>query len=82
MKTGVGLLASEIDGKVGLVCVVSDSLIKEKNISAGKIVGDVAKILGGGGGGKPHLATAGAKDVSKIGEALKQFEQIVGKYLN
>jgi alanyl-tRNA synthetase len=82
MKTGVGLLASEIDGKVGLVCVVSDSLIKEKNISAGKIVGDVAKILGGGGGGKPHLATAGAKDVSKIEEALKQFEQIVGKYLN
>jgi alanyl-tRNA synthetase len=82
IKTGVGLLASEIDGKVGLVCVVSDNLIKEKNISAGKIVGDVAKLLGGGGGGKAHLATAGAKDVSKISDALKQFEQIVGKYLN
>lgn len=81
MKSGVGLLVAEFDGKVGLVCVVSDELIKGKNLSAGKIVGDVAKLLGGGGGGKPHLATAGAKDVSKIGEALKQFEQIVAKYL-
>lgn len=82
MKSGVGLLAAEIEGKVGLVCVISDNLIKEKSLSAGKIVGDVAKLLGGGGGGKPHLATAGAKDVSKISEALNQFEQIVSKYLN
>ncbi|MCK9211064.1 MAG: alanine--tRNA ligase [Ignavibacteriaceae bacterium] len=77
IKSGIGLLASEIEGKVGLVCVVSDDLIKEKKFSAGKIVGEVAKILGGAGGGRPHLATAGGKDVTKIDEALKQVDEIV-----
>ncbi|MFA6596821.1 MAG: alanine--tRNA ligase, partial [Ignavibacteriaceae bacterium] len=77
IKSGVGLLASEIEGKVGLVCVVSDDLIKEKKLSAGKIVGETAKILGGAGGGRSHLATAGGKDVSKIDEALKQVDEIV-----
>jgi len=77
IKSGIGLLASELEGKVGLVCVVSDDLLKEKKFSAGKIVGEVAKILGGAGGGRPHLATAGGKDVTKIDEALKQVDEIV-----
>lgn len=81
IKSGLGLLVSKLDEKVGLVCVVSDDLIKEKKLSAGKIVGDVAKLLGGGGGGKPHLATAGAKDISGIDTALSQFAEIVKKYL-
>jgi len=73
LKTdGIGLLASEqTDGKVLLVCVVSDNLTSQ--YSAGKLVGEVAKKLGGGGGGKAHLATAGAKDASKIQEILKEF---------
>jgi alanyl-tRNA synthetase len=81
MKDGVGLLISEIDDKLNLVCVVSDSLIKEKKLNAGKIVGEVAKIVGGNGGGRPHLATAGGKDISKLNDALNQFEKIVNQYL-
>ena len=77
IKDGVGLMVSELDGKVGLVCVVSDSLIKEKKLSAGKIVGEAAKIVGGGGGGRPHLATAGGKDVSKIDELLIKVEEFI-----
>lgn len=77
IKDGVGLMVSELDGKVGLVCVVSDSLIKEKKLSAGKIVGEAAKIVGGGGGGRPHLATAGGKDVSKIDELLLKVEEFI-----
>ncbi|MBK7980901.1 MAG: alanine--tRNA ligase [Ignavibacteriae bacterium] len=77
MKSGVGVLISEIDEKVGIVCVVSDDLIKDKKILAGKIVGDIAKIVGGGGGGRPHLATAGGKDVSKIAEALNKVEEFI-----
>jgi alanyl-tRNA synthetase len=76
MKNGVGILISEIDGKVGIVAVVSDDLIKEKKILAGNIVKEIAKIVGGSGGGKPHLATAGGKDVSKIDEALKAVERV------
>jgi alanyl-tRNA synthetase len=78
---GVGLLYSVIDEKVALVAVVSDDLVKEKKLSAGKIAGDTAKILGGGGGGKPHLATAGGKDISKIDEALSALPGIIEKYL-
>jgi len=63
-----------IDGKINLVCSVSDNLIKEKNLNAGKLIAEVAKELGGGGGGRPQLATAGGKDVSKLDEALKKFE--------
>ncbi len=45
------------------------------------MAGDIAKLLGGGGGGKPHLATAGGKDVSKIDEALAALPGIIQKYL-
>ena len=77
LGSGVGVLASVIDGKVALVCVVTDDLIKQKNLQAGKIVGEMAKRVGGGGGGKPHLATAGGKDVAKLGEALRRTPEIV-----
>jgi len=77
IKSGVGVLISEFEGKVGIVAVVSDDLIKGKKISAGKIVGEIAKLVGGGGGGKAHLATAGGKDTAKIGEALEKIESIV-----
>ncbi|MDX9923329.1 MAG: alanine--tRNA ligase [Ignavibacteriaceae bacterium] len=79
MNSGIGLLISAIDEKVGVVAVVSDDLIKEKKLSAGKIVGEVAKILGGGGGGRPHLATAGGKDIHKIDEAISFFSEYISK---
>lgn len=80
IKSGIGLMIAEVEDKVQMVCIVTDDLIKEKNLSAGKIVGDTAKILGGGGGGRPHLATAGGKDASKIDEALSSLSSIISKY--
>lgn len=79
VKSGVGVLISELDGKVGIVCIVTDDLIQSKKLMAGKIVGGIAKIVGGGGGGRPHLATAGGRDISKIDEALEKVEEIVSK---
>jgi len=81
MGSGVGILISQIEDKVGIVAVVSDDLIKNKKLSAGKIVGELAKLVGGGGGGRPHLATAGGKDISKIPLALSKAEKIVGSFL-
>ncbi len=75
LRTGVGILASEIDGKIGLVCVVTDDLIESKKWNAGNIVGAIAKDLGGGGGGRPHLATAGAKDLSRLDEVLEHARE-------
>lgn len=77
MKSGAGVLISEIEGKVGIVAVVSDDLIKEKKILAGNIVKQIAQIVGGSGGGRPHLATAGGKDISKIDEALEFVEKAI-----
>lgn len=79
MGSGVGILISQIEDKVGIVAVVSDDLIKKKNLSAGKIVGELAKLVGGGGGGRPHLATAGGKDIKAITKALAQVEEIVSQ---
>jgi alanyl-tRNA synthetase len=81
IKNGVGVLFSAVEDKAGIVAVVSDDLLKDKKLSAGKIVGDIAKLLGGGGGGRPHLATAGGKDVSKINSALEKVEEIIKNYI-
>jgi alanyl-tRNA synthetase len=58
------------DGKVQLLAAVTDDLVK-KGAHAGKLVGQVAKVVGGGGGGKPTMAQAGGKDPAKLGEALQ-----------
>jgi alanyl-tRNA synthetase len=76
LKTGgIGLLATVAEEKVQLVCVVTDDLTKSK--PAGKIVGAVAKELGGGGGGKPHMATAGGKDIEKLDIVLKNIPALI-----
>ena len=51
-------------------------------VEAGKIVGAVAKLVGGGGGGRPHMATAGGKDVAKLDEALAKTKSIVESFLH
>jgi alanyl-tRNA synthetase len=80
--SGVGVLGAVVQDKVALVCVVTDDIIKEKHIEAGKVVGEVAKLVGGAGGGRPHLATAGGKDVQKLDEALKSTQGIVRSFLS
>jgi alanyl-tRNA synthetase len=80
-KGAVGVLISNIDNKAAIVCIVTDDLIKEKKLSAGKIVGELAKVVGGGGGGRPHLATAGGKDLPGIPEALKKVEEVVLRFI-
>lgn len=74
-KQGIGLIGSVTDNKVLLVCVVTDDVTSR--YSAGTLVGKVAKELGGGGGGKPHLATAGGKDVQKLDATLSAFASVL-----
>jgi alanyl-tRNA synthetase len=81
MGRGVGVLVTQIDDKVGIVAVVSDDLIKDKKLAAGKIVGELAKIVGGAGGGRPHLATAGGKDIEQIPAAIGKVEEVVESFI-
>ncbi len=75
---GIALIAMTDGTKVQLACSVTDDLTK--SYPAGKLVGLAAKELGGGGGGKPHLATAGGRQPEKLDELLEKFVEIVANY--
>ena len=67
-------------GTASFACRVGKKAI-ECGAHAGNIVREVARVAGGAGGGKPDSAMAGAKDISKIPEALKKASEIVGAML-
>jgi alanyl-tRNA synthetase len=76
-KVGEGaiVLGSVLEpDKVSLVAAFSPGVI-QKGLQAGKFVGAIAKVCGGGGGGRPNLAQAGGKDASKLPEALEMAQQ-------
>lgn len=62
------------DGKVSFVAAFSPSVV-QKGLQAGKVVGAIAKLCGGGGGGRPNLAQAGGRDPSKLPEALAEAKK-------
>ncbi|MBQ6337412.1 MAG: alanine--tRNA ligase [Ruminococcus sp.] len=72
----VAVLASTKGGKLVFSCVCTKKAI-EKGLKAGNIVREVAKIAGGNGGGKPNIAMAGGKDLTKADEALYALKGIV-----
>jgi alanyl-tRNA synthetase len=77
---GVVVLASaQPEGKVALIAGVTPALVKR--IQAGKLVGAVAKLVGGSGGGKPEIAEAGGKDQSQIDAALQAAPGLVAELL-
>ena len=76
LARGIAILGCVIADKPMVACAVSDDLMKE-NWKAGNIVRELGKRLGGGGGGKPHLATAGGKNTEKLDEVLENIETIL-----
>jgi alanyl-tRNA synthetase len=77
---GVVVLASaQPEGRVALIAGVTPGLIKR--IQAGKLVGAVAKLVGGSGGGKPEIAEAGGKDQAQIDAALRAAAGLLGELL-
>jgi alanyl-tRNA synthetase len=74
-KAAVVIASIPSEGKVSLVAAFSEQVIKEKQLQAGKFIGAIAEICGGGGGGRPNLAQAGGRDASKLDEALATAKQ-------
>lgn len=72
----VAVLAGVNGDKANFVAVCGKGAIA-KGVKAGDLVKEVAKIANGGGGGRPDSAMAGAKDITKIDEALSRAEEIV-----
>jgi len=74
------LCAVKKDGTVFITAKVSDSLIKK--VQAGKIVGDIARALGGNGGGRPQMAQGMGKTQANIENVLLEIQENIIKQLN
>jgi alanyl-tRNA synthetase len=79
LGSGVVFLASAEDGKVALITAVTKDLTSK--LHAGKIVQELAKLVGGSGGGRPDLAEAGGKDTSGIEKAIGSIYPLVERLL-
>ena len=80
LGSSVVMLGAVIDEKPMLVASVTQDLIG-RGMHAGNLVRDAAKVIGGGGGGRPNMAQAGGKDPAKLAEALASVQPWVEKNL-
>jgi alanyl-tRNA synthetase len=78
-KSAVIVLGWVDDGKVQLLTAVTEDLTKK--VEAGKLIGEVAKVVGGRGGGRKDMAQAGGSDPSKLGEALALARKLAAEKL-
>ena len=79
LKTGVVVLGTHTNGKVSLVAMVTADLTDK--ISAHDLIGKIASLVDGGGGGKPDMAEAGGKDPSRLSEALEETYRVLDEFL-
>ena len=76
VKSGVAVLGTVKDGKPLIVAAVTEDLIG-RGLKAGDIVREVAKVVGGGGGGRADMAQAGGRNPEKLAEALDTVRSLV-----
>ena len=76
IESGVVVIASETDGKVNLIAMVTDDAIK-KGAHAGNLIKEISGLVGGGGGGRPNMAQAGGKNPAGIDECLVKAVSVV-----
>ncbi|RJX27980.1 MAG: alanine--tRNA ligase [Dethiobacter sp.] len=76
LGSGIIMLGSVTNGKVFLAAAVTQDLVK-KGFHAGRLIGEAARITGGGGGGRADMAQAGGKDPQKLQQALASVLSLV-----
>lgn len=78
---GIVVLAAPMgEGKISILAMASKEAVAQ-GAHAGKIVKEVASVMGGGGGGRPDMAQAGGKDLSKLPDALTKAQEIIASQL-
>ena len=80
LSSAVVVLAAVVDGSPILIGMVTPDLVA-RGLNAGNIVRDTAKVIGGGGGGRPEMAQAGGRNAAKLDEALNGVSQLVRQAL-
>ena len=73
---GVVVIASDCQGKVSLIAMATDGAMKA-GAHAGNMIKGIAKLVGGGGGGRPNMAQAGGKNPAGIDLALKEAVSVL-----
>ena len=73
---GVVVLASDLDGKVNLIAMVTEDTMK-KGAHAGNLIKGIAALVGGGGGGRPNMAQAGGKNPAGIADAIAKVAEVL-----
>ncbi len=76
LSSGVVVLFSNVSGKVNLISMATKDVL-EKGIHCGKIIKEVASIVGGGGGGRPDMAQAGGKNPENIKTAIEKTYSVI-----
>ena len=76
MGSGVVVLVSKLGDKVNLVTMATKDVL-DKGIHAGKIIKEVATVVGGGGGGRPDMAQAGGNKPESIPQAIEAAFQTI-----
>ncbi len=76
LESGIILLASKSSEKLIFLSMITDDLVEE-GYHAGKLIGQVAKVAGGGGGGRPNMAQAGGSKPEKVEEALEKARELI-----
>ena len=71
------VLGSKINDKANIAVMISDNLVKEKDLHAGKIIKEISKEIQGGGGGQAFFATAGGKNPDGIKNAIEKALEFV-----
>jgi len=80
LGSAVVALGSIVEGKPLLVLTVSQDLVG-RGLHAGKLAGEAARLMGGGGGGRPHMAQAGGRDTEGLADALSTVRTLVAERL-
>ena len=80
LETGVVFLAATSGDKLIFTAMATESAVKA-GVHCGNIIKEAAKVAGGGGGGRPDMAQAGGKDVSKLSDALAKAEEIIASQI-
>tara|TARA_Y100000588_G_C13818600_1_gene738396 strand:- start:87 stop:740 length:654 start_codon:yes stop_codon:yes gene_type:complete len=76
LQSGIGVIFMDVDRKSSAVIVVSDNIIT-LGYTANDLAKSIGEIMGGGGGGKPHLATAGGSDNVSFEKVMKKTKKMI-----
>ena len=77
---GIVVIASNVDGKVNLMATATDAAMKA-GAHAGNLIKEIAKLVGGGGGGRPNMAQAGGKNPAGIDDAIAKAKEVAAAQL-